>query len=362
MVLTVGDVHEAIAAARPADEALVFRDRRISWLELTERPRRLANAPPRCRARVPHRANGARGLGVRSGPPGHLPPQRQRVPRGDARGGQGPRGAVNVNYRYVADELRYVLDDAEHAAVVYHGRSPRRWPRCSRSPAPAAPAPGATTAAAPLLPGARWYEEALASARRRDRRWGSRPTTSTSSTPVARRGCRRASSGARPTSSPPASGGRAPRTIWSRRPRRRPDLPGAAGPTVHARGRPLERHQHVDRRRHRGHPGSTPFGSTRSTSSTPSRRSGWLPPHRWRRLRPPLRRRATGPAPSSTSALPPHRRRRPLRHLKAQLLGSLPHSGSWTCWARRRPAARASRHRRAPAPRRASSGPSPTAR
>ena len=36
-------VHEAIAASRPDDECLVFRDRRLTWSQVTERTRRLAN-------------------------------------------------------------------------------------------------------------------------------------------------------------------------------------------------------------------------------------------------------------------------------------------------------------------------------
>jgi hypothetical protein len=43
MQLCVGEVHEAIAAAMPDHEALVFRDRRFTWSQLTERTRRLAN-------------------------------------------------------------------------------------------------------------------------------------------------------------------------------------------------------------------------------------------------------------------------------------------------------------------------------
>ena len=40
---TVGEIHEAIAKTRPDEDCLVFRDRRLSWQEVTERTRRLAN-------------------------------------------------------------------------------------------------------------------------------------------------------------------------------------------------------------------------------------------------------------------------------------------------------------------------------
>jgi acyl-CoA synthetase (AMP-forming)/AMP-acid ligase II len=37
-------VHEAIAATRPDEHCLVFRDRRFTWHQVTDRTRRLANA------------------------------------------------------------------------------------------------------------------------------------------------------------------------------------------------------------------------------------------------------------------------------------------------------------------------------
>ena len=36
-------LHEAIAAKAPARECLVFRDRRLSWADVTDRTRRLAD-------------------------------------------------------------------------------------------------------------------------------------------------------------------------------------------------------------------------------------------------------------------------------------------------------------------------------
>ena len=40
----LASVHEAIAAAIPERECLVFRDRRLSWARFTERTRRLADS------------------------------------------------------------------------------------------------------------------------------------------------------------------------------------------------------------------------------------------------------------------------------------------------------------------------------
>ena len=44
MTIGLAEVHEAIAATRPEDTCLVFRDRRFSWDDVTNRTRRLANA------------------------------------------------------------------------------------------------------------------------------------------------------------------------------------------------------------------------------------------------------------------------------------------------------------------------------
>ena len=41
-MLNLGLIHESIAREIPEREALVFRDRRLSWRELTDRTRRLS--------------------------------------------------------------------------------------------------------------------------------------------------------------------------------------------------------------------------------------------------------------------------------------------------------------------------------
>ena len=42
-VLSIAEIHEAIAATRPDDECLIFRDKRFTWADITNRTRRLAN-------------------------------------------------------------------------------------------------------------------------------------------------------------------------------------------------------------------------------------------------------------------------------------------------------------------------------
>ena len=157
----------------------------------------------------------------------------------------------NVNYRYVDEELVYLLPRRRRArgrlprALRADARAhPRRSCRDSRCWLQVADGSGE-----PLLPGALDYEAALAARGAGARRAASRPTTSTSSTPAARPACRRACSGARRTSSAPRSRrGSVPRrasTTLVERARKRPRAARAAGAAVHARRGALGRVQHV---------------------------------------------------------------------------------------------------------------------
>jgi fatty-acyl-CoA synthase len=165
MVPSLAAVHEAIAASRPDDECLVFRDRRFTWVETTDRTRRLAN----------HLVAG--GLGCRT----------ERTDLAGHESGQDHLAIYlhngneylesmlaafkarvapfNVNYRYVAEELRYLLHDASARAIVVHSRF---------TPTLAEVLPGVPSLSTivqvpdesghPLLPGAVWYDDALAAA------------------------------------------------------------------------------------------------------------------------------------------------------------------------------------------------------
>ena len=161
----MGAAHEVIAASRPQEPALIFRDRRLTWAAVTERTRRLAN--------VLHQA----GLGCHT-ERGTLEPWES---------GQDHLGVYlyngneyleamlgafkarlapfNVNYRYVADELRYLLRDAAPAALVFDTRFASTLARVL----PDVPSLRVLLqvddgSGGPLLPGAVWYEEALAAA------------------------------------------------------------------------------------------------------------------------------------------------------------------------------------------------------
>jgi fatty-acyl-CoA synthase len=113
-------VHEAIAAALPQHECLVFGERRLSWAAVTERTRRLAAVLS------------AAGLGcrrARKGLANHESGQ-DHVALYLYNGNEyleGMLGALkarcapfNVNYRYVEEELLYLFDNADAKAVIFH--------------------------------------------------------------------------------------------------------------------------------------------------------------------------------------------------------------------------------------------------
>jgi len=113
-------MHEAIAAAVPEHECLVFGERRLSWTDVSDRTRRLAALLR------------AAGLGCR----------RERAALANHESGQdhvalylyngneyleGMLGAMkarcapfNVNYRYVEEELLYLFDNADAKALIFH--------------------------------------------------------------------------------------------------------------------------------------------------------------------------------------------------------------------------------------------------
>jgi fatty-acyl-CoA synthase len=147
-------------------ECLVWRDRRLSYADLAERSKRLASYLY------------GRGLGVkteREGLAGHESGQ-DHVALALYNGNEYIEGmlgsyrarlaAFNVNYRYVGEELRYLLNDARPRAIILHA---------SMAPIlsevlPTLEAPPdvllqvADESGNDLLPGAVDYEEALAGA------------------------------------------------------------------------------------------------------------------------------------------------------------------------------------------------------
>jgi fatty-acyl-CoA synthase len=165
-VLNLAAIHEAIAAEVPDRECIVFRDRRLSWRQVTDRSRRLASV-----------LRGA-GLGCHT----------ERAALRNCESGQdhvalylyngneyleGMLGAFkaraapfNVNYRYVDDELVYLLDDADARAVIFHASFAPTLARIrDRLPRVSLWLQVADETGEPLLPGALDYETALSEAK-----------------------------------------------------------------------------------------------------------------------------------------------------------------------------------------------------
>ena len=165
MELCVPAICDAVATAYPERECLVFRDRRFTWAEIADRTRRLAAVL------------GGQGLGVHgtlaacdgsASPHDHVA---LYLLNGNAYlegmlGSYRARTApVNINYRYVAEELSYVLNDSGAKAILYHGR----YADTLSEVLPKVPSLELLLrvddgSGDELLPGALDYEEALASA------------------------------------------------------------------------------------------------------------------------------------------------------------------------------------------------------
>ena len=113
-------VNDAIARAYPDREAVVWGEKRFTYGDLAERTRRLANGLR------------DRGLGIRRDREqlkGHESGQDQlalylyngnEYLEGMLGAFRARVAPFNVNYRYVADELRYLLKDAQARGIVYH--------------------------------------------------------------------------------------------------------------------------------------------------------------------------------------------------------------------------------------------------
>jgi fatty-acyl-CoA synthase len=122
MEFNLAQLHEAIAETIPDRECIVFRDRRLRWDEVTEHTRRLANSLLEAGLRVG--AERAKLENWESGQP-HVALYMHNCPEYL----EGMLGAFkarcvpfNVNYRYVEEELVYLLNDAHAQAIVYQSQ------------------------------------------------------------------------------------------------------------------------------------------------------------------------------------------------------------------------------------------------
>jgi acyl-CoA synthetase (AMP-forming)/AMP-acid ligase II len=163
--MNLGLIHQAIARAHPERECIVTPTRRLTYGQVAERARRLANVLYRhdlgCRRERDE-------LGGHESGQDHLGIYMLNCPEyiETMLGAYLARVApFNVNYRYVDDELRYLFEDADATAVIYQARYAPTLARIRGAlPKLRVLIQLADDSGEPLLPGAIDYEEALAAA------------------------------------------------------------------------------------------------------------------------------------------------------------------------------------------------------
>ncbi len=106
MQFNLADLFECVAAAVPNNEAVISGDTRLTFAQLDKRANRFANHLKKSGVRAGdhvglHLYNGAEFIEALIGTI-----KVRAVP-------------ININYRYVADELRYLFDNADLVAVVH---------------------------------------------------------------------------------------------------------------------------------------------------------------------------------------------------------------------------------------------------
>jgi fatty-acyl-CoA synthase len=161
----IADVQEAVARAAPDREAIVFRDRRISYARFAERWRRLANhlsgagfgcVAPRAALAGWQSGQDLLALYLHNG---------NEYLEGMIGGFAARMAPFNVNYRYVEDELAYLLNDAGATAIIYHAAFRDRIAAVRRrTPSLSHLIQVDDGSGNPLLPGAIDYEAAIAGA------------------------------------------------------------------------------------------------------------------------------------------------------------------------------------------------------
>ncbi len=98
---------------------------------------------------------------------------------------------ANVNYRYLEDELVYLLDNSDAEALLFHGSLGEQVAKV-RDRAPKVKLWVQVDDGSPHQEFAARYEDLIADARTDGTHRSAAATTSTSSTPAARRACPRA--------------------------------------------------------------------------------------------------------------------------------------------------------------------------
>jgi fatty-acyl-CoA synthase len=163
--INIAEAQEAIAAAIPDREALVFRDRRFTYRQWNDRTRRLGNYlismglgchKPRSELNGWESGQDHLALYLYNG---------NEYLEGMLGGYKARVAPFNVNYRYVDEELVYLLNNARTRAIVYHAEfAPRLAAIRHQVPTLEHFIQVQDDSGEPLLPGAVDYEAALAGA------------------------------------------------------------------------------------------------------------------------------------------------------------------------------------------------------
>ena len=122
MEFNLADVFEAVAATVPDNDAIVWGDMRLTYAELDARANRLANVLASAGLGA-HRSRD--GLGGHESHQDHLAVylyNGNEYLEAMIAGFKARVAPFNVNYRYVEEELLYLLDNCEARAIVFDSR------------------------------------------------------------------------------------------------------------------------------------------------------------------------------------------------------------------------------------------------
>lgn len=162
MEFNLAQVHEAVERTVPDRECIVFRDRRLTYADVGDRSRRLANVlihqglgKVLDRTELAGHESGQDHLAIYL----HNGNEYLESMLGAYKARVAP---FNVNYRYVAEELEYLLADSGAGAIVYHSAfAPTLEQVRDRLPKLQVLLQVDDDSGNELLPGAQWYEQAL---------------------------------------------------------------------------------------------------------------------------------------------------------------------------------------------------------
>ena len=159
----LAEIFESLADAIGDREAIVFRDRRFSYDQVRERSHRLANVladaglgshTPRSELANHEIGQDTVGLYLHNG---------NEYLEGMLGGYMARTAPFNVNYRYVAEELVYLLNDSGAKAILFHSTfAPTLAEVLPQLPGLKLLLQVDDESGNELLDGARWYEQALA--------------------------------------------------------------------------------------------------------------------------------------------------------------------------------------------------------